>query len=81
MAEDPKQTLKELENSISSIKQSSEELVLEFGEGLVNSLQKSIDKTINLKNQIKLGKDISKELSGSFNNIRKTQIDLIIKQK
>jgi hypothetical protein len=81
MAVDPKQTLKELEESISSIKQSSEELVLEFGEGLVNSLQKSIDKTIDLKNQIKLGKDISKELSGSFNTIRKTQIDLIIKQK
>jgi hypothetical protein len=78
---DPKQTLKELEQSISSIKEASEDLVLQFGEGLVNSLQKSIDKTVDLKNQIKLGKDISKELSGSFNNIRKTQIDLIIKQK
>ena len=81
MAVDPKQTLKELEASISSIKQAGEELILEFGEGLVNSLQRSIDKTIDLKNQIKAGKDISKELLGSFNNIRKTQIDLIIKQK
>jgi hypothetical protein len=81
MAEDPKQTLKELEESISGIKQASEELVLQFGEGLVSSLQKSIDKTIDLKNQIKSGKDISKELSSSFNTVRKTQIDLIVKQK
>jgi hypothetical protein len=81
MAEDSKQTLKELERSISGIQQASEELVLQFGEGLVNSLQKSIDKTVDLKNQIKAGKDISKELSGSFNIVRRTQIDLINKQR
>jgi hypothetical protein len=81
MAEDSKQTLKELERSISGIQQASEELVLQFGEGLVNSLQKSIDKTVDLKNQIKAGKDISKEISGSFNIVRRTQIDLINKQR
>jgi hypothetical protein len=76
MAEDPKQTLKELEDSLKSIKQSGQDIVNEFGSSLTNSLQRSIIETDRLIEGFKKGDDITKDINKSFNDVTRSQISL-----
>jgi len=79
MAEDPKQTLKELENSLNSIKTASKEIQDEFGKGLVTSLSRAIIETDRLVEGFKKGNDITKDINKVFTDITRTQVSLINK--
>lgn len=76
MAEDPKQTLKELEESLGAIKSAQQDIVSEFKESLVFTLQRSIIETDKLVDRFKKGKDISKELYRAYSDTTRTQITL-----
>ena len=76
MAEDPKQTLKELEESLSNIKSASKEIQEEFGKGLANSLSRAIEAANKLAVDFKKGKDIAQNLNKAFNEVSRTQIRL-----
>jgi hypothetical protein len=80
MAIDPKETLKELEDSLNDIKISSQDLVKEFNINLSSSLQKSINNAEILVSKFKNGDNIAKDLKKSFDNITKSQIELNNKQ-
>jgi hypothetical protein len=80
MAEDPKQTLKELEDSLNDIKISSQDLVKEFKINLSSSLQKSINNAEILVSKFKNGDNIAKDLKKSFDNVTRSQIELNNKQ-
>jgi hypothetical protein len=76
MAEDPKQTLKELEESLKSIKEGSKDIVDEFKFSLVDSLQRSIIELDKLNEGFKKGNDITKDINKAFTDITRTQIAL-----
>jgi hypothetical protein len=80
MAEDPKQTLKDLEESLNDIKNAGNELVKEFGADLASSLQKSINNAEVLTEKFKRGNDITKDLKKSFDTVIRSQIELNNKQ-
>jgi hypothetical protein len=80
MAEDPKETLKELEDSLNDIKISSQDLVKEFKINLSSSLQKSINNAEILVSKFKNGDNIAKDLKKSFDNVTRSQIELNNKQ-
>jgi hypothetical protein len=76
MAIDPKETLKELEESLKSIKEGSQDIVDTFNISLVNSLQRSIIEVDKLTNGFKKGDDITQDIKKSFTDITRTQISL-----
>jgi hypothetical protein len=76
MPVDPNQTLKELEESLKSIKEGSQDIVDTFNISLVNSLQRSIIEVDKLTNGFKKGDDITKDIKKSFTDITRTQISL-----
>jgi hypothetical protein len=70
MAEDPKQTLKELEESFSKLNDLGTEIVKDFGESLNAQLRNSIDNSSKLVKEIEKGKNVSKDLSKQFTNVK-----------
>jgi len=76
MAEDPKQTLKELEESLKSIKEGSKEITDYFKISLVDSLQRSVIELDKLNEGFKNGNDITKDINKAFTDITRTQIAL-----
>ena len=76
MAEDPKQTLKELENSLNSIKESGEEIVREFGGSLNNALENNVKFSQDLAKNFQKGQNITKDLNKAIKSISTTQRDL-----
>ena len=76
MAEDPKQTWKEFEESLSNIKVAGKEIQEEFGKGLVNSLSRAIEASGKLAEEFKKGKDITQGLNKAFNEVSRTRLRL-----
>jgi hypothetical protein len=76
MAEDPKQTLKELENSLNNIKNSGEEIVREFGGSLNNALESNVKFSQDLAKNFQKGQNITKDLNKAIKAISVTQRDL-----
>jgi hypothetical protein len=76
MAVDPKQTLKELEESLNFIKEGGQDIVNTFNINLVNSLQRSIIETDKLVDGFKKGNNITRDINKSFNDVTRTQISL-----
>jgi hypothetical protein len=70
MAEDPKQTLKELEESFSKLNDLGTEIVKDFGESLNAQLRNSITNSEKLVKEIEKGKDITKGLANQFTNVK-----------
>ena len=78
MAEDPKETLKELENSLNSIKESGEEIVREFGGSLNNALENNVKFSQDLAKNFQKGQNITKDLNKAIKAISTTQRNLTI---
>ena len=76
MAEDPKQTLKELEESLNNIKTSGAEIVAEFGVDLNSALKESIRNAELLADRFKKGNNINKDLSKEVEKIKINQLKL-----
>jgi hypothetical protein len=70
MAEDPKQTLKELEESFSKLNDLGTEIVKDFGESLNAQLRNSIINSEKLVKEVEKGKDITKGLANQFTNVK-----------
>ena len=70
MAEDPKQTLKELEESFSELNDLGTKIVNDFGGSLNFQLKNSLLYSEKLVKEIEKGKDITKGLANQFTNVK-----------
>ena len=70
MAEDPKQTLKELEESFSKLNDLGTEIVADFGGSLNTQLKNSLTHSEKLVKEIEKGKDITKGLANQFTSVK-----------
>jgi hypothetical protein len=80
MAEDSKQTLKELEDSFSKLNSLGTEIVSDFGKSLNIQLRNSIDNSSKLIKEIEKGKDVSKDLTKEFTNLKNVSRNLYQEQ-
>ena len=76
MAEDPKQTLKELEENLQGIKDTGNDLAKTFTDVLNKSLENNIYSAQKLIKEFENGKDITKEINKSINAISQSQKQL-----
>lgn len=73
MAEDPKQTLRDLEENLNDIKISGQDLVNQFSINLNRALESNILNAQSLTKKFKDGENITKDLNKSINDVANTQ--------
>jgi hypothetical protein len=76
MAEDSKQTLKELEENLQGIKDTGNDLAKTFNDVLNKSLENNLYSAQKLIKEFENGKDITKEINKSINAISQSQKQL-----